>query len=171
MIDLQAIFGGGSMVSSVASEPAPVVQPEAAPFIDAATPPFSTVVAPFIVPEVAPMMMMMTPEMAPFDDLDLPGPACPVCGGLEKWTAALGRQRCGVCDGATLEKALKLAELAARLREQAQRRKPAPRIAPGCVSGGMADTLDLGDKRPARCVYGGCAGREDGQGGIVKHDD
>ena len=28
--------------------------------------------------------------------------------------------------------------------------KPAPRIAPSCVSGGVVDTLDLGNKRPVQ---------------------
>jgi hypothetical protein len=33
-----------------------------------------------------------------FDALPLPGAGCPVCGSLESWQDALGRQRCGVCD-------------------------------------------------------------------------
>jgi len=35
---------------------------------------------------------------------------------------------------------------------------PAPQIAPGCVSGGMVDTLDLGDKRPTQGQLEGFAG-------------
>jgi hypothetical protein len=77
-------------------------------------------------------------------------PACPKCGSLEEWTDLLGRQHCGVCERATLDKALRLANRAARLREQAQPRKPAPRIAPSCVSGGMVDTQDLGGNRPTQ---------------------
>jgi len=33
-----------------------------------------------------------------FDDLPLPIAGCPMCGSLESWQDALGRQRCGVCD-------------------------------------------------------------------------
>ena len=82
------------------------------------------------------------------DEATEPGTACPRCGSLEQWQDALGRQRCGRCEADTLGRALKLAERAARLRTQAQRRKPAPRIAPGCVPGGSADTQDLKSKRP-----------------------
>ncbi|MFZ1933325.1 MAG: hypothetical protein WCB27_01330 [Thermoguttaceae bacterium] len=83
------------------------------------------------------------PEVVPFDDLPLPGPACPKCGSLEEWTDLLGWQRCGVCEADTLEKALQLANRAARLRQQSQQRKPAPRIAPGCVSTVPVDTTTL----------------------------
>ncbi len=38
-------------------------------------------------------------------------------------------------------------------------REPTPRIAPGCVSGGMVDTLDLDGKRPSTWQPEGFAGR------------
>jgi hypothetical protein len=88
------------------------------------------------------------PEAIPFDDLLLPGPACPVCGSLEVWTDLLGRQRCGVCERGILEKAMRLVEQAARLRNQISQQEPTPRIAPCCVSGGIVDTLDLNTARP-----------------------
>jgi hypothetical protein len=97
-------------------------------------------------------------EVVPFDDLLLPGPACPRCGSLESWTDILGGQHCGVCERATLDKALRLAERAARLRQQAQQRKPAPRIAPGCVAAGRVDMQDLGDKRPTQGELRGFGG-------------
>jgi len=79
-----------------------------------------------------------------------PGPACPRCGSLEQWQDLLGRQRCGVCEADALGKAIKLAERAARLRQQAQPRKPAPRLAPGCVAVGRVDTLDLDSGKPSQ---------------------
>ncbi|MCE5268283.1 MAG: hypothetical protein LLG00_10405 [Planctomycetaceae bacterium] len=87
------------------------------------------------------------PEVVAFDDLPLPGPACPVCDSLESWQDALGRQRCAVCEAGVLDRAMEWAERAARLRKQAPPRKPAPRIASGCVSSGPVDTLDLDGKR------------------------
>jgi hypothetical protein len=87
-----------------------------------------------------------------------PGTACPKCGSLEQWQDLLGRQRCGVCEADALGRALKLAERAARLRTQAQPRKPAPRLAPGCVPVGSTDTLDLGDKRPTQGRLRGLCG-------------
>jgi hypothetical protein len=90
------------------------------------------------------------PEAVPLDALPLPGLACPRCGSLESWQDALGRQRCGHCEGDTLGRALKLAERATRLRTQAEPRKPAPRIAPGCVPGGLVDTLDSKSNRPTQ---------------------
>jgi hypothetical protein len=74
----------------------------------------------------------------PWDEATEPGPACPVCGSLESWQDALGRERCGVCEADALAKALQLAERAARLRKRAQSRKPAPRIASCCVVGGVS---------------------------------
>ena len=40
------------------------------------------------------------PEAVPVEALPLPGPGCPVCGSLEQWQDALGRQRCGRCEAA-----------------------------------------------------------------------
>ena len=48
------------------------------------------------------------PEAVPFDDLDLPGPACPACprcGSLEEWIDLLGGRHCGICEPGTLGKA------------------------------------------------------------------
>ncbi len=89
------------------------------------------------------------PEAAPFDDLDLPGPGCPMCRSLEQWQDALGRQRCGRCEADALGKALQLAERAARLRKQAQSKKPARHDCAPCVAAGRVDMQDLGDKQPA----------------------
>jgi ferredoxin len=93
-----------------------------------------------------------------FDSLPPPGPACPTCGSLEEWQDALGRQRCGVCERAALDKAIQLTELAARLRTQAQSRAPAPRIAPGCVAAVPVDALDLGEQRPSQGRLRGLCG-------------
>ena len=90
-----------------------------------------------------------TPDAVPFDDLPLPGSACPKCGGLAEWIDLLGGRHCQICEAETLNKSLRLVELAARLRKQAPARTPAPRIAPGCVAAAPVDTLDLGDKRPS----------------------
>jgi hypothetical protein len=98
------------------------------------------------------------PEAVDVEDLPLPGPGCPVCGSLEQWQDALGRQRCGGCEADALGRALKLVERAARLRRQAQQRKPAARIAPGCVPGGSVDTQDLGSKRPTQGRLRGLCG-------------
>jgi hypothetical protein len=87
-------------------------------------------------------------EVPDFNSLPLPGDPCRVCGSLEEWTDLLGSRHCGICEVDTLDKALQLAEQAARLRRQAHSRKPAPRIAPGCVAAGRIDTLDLDSKRP-----------------------
>ena len=108
------------------------------------------------------------PEAVPFDALDLSDPACPVCGSLERWQDLLGRQRCGVCEVDTLDKALQLANKAARLRSQAPPRKPALRIAPGCVAAGRVDTLDLDSRRRLQGQPEGLAGRKAGQDGIAK---
>jgi len=89
-----------------------------------------------------------TPEVVPFDDLPLPGPACPRCGSLEEWIDLLGGRHCGICEADALNKALQLADRAARLRQQAQRRKPTARIAPRCVAGGRVDTMDPNSTRP-----------------------
>jgi hypothetical protein len=94
-----------------------------------------------------------------FDSLPLPGEPCPVCGSLEEWTDMLDRRRCGNCERDTLDKATRLAERTAWLRQQAQRQKPAPRIAPGCVAAGRVDTQDIDSKRPAQSQLWGRAGR------------
>ena len=133
MIDLQAIFGDG---------PAAVPVPEAVPQPQVAPPGVDDDVggrqhddgggqfADWVCrPDCHGRMGWQAPglpEAVPFDALPLPGPACPVCGSLERWQDLLGRQRCGVCEAETLDKAMELAERAARLRQQAQPRKPAP---------------------------------------------
>ena len=87
-----------------------------------------------------------------FDSLPLPGDPCPLCGSLETWWDILGGEHCQQCDRATLDKAIQWADRAARLRKQAERRKPAPRIAPDCVAGGSVDTLDLGSGTPLQAM-------------------
>ena len=138
MLDLQAIFGNSTTPTTAAT----MVQPEAAPEPIGRPKPAE-------LPTLAVDADSAEVEAVPdFDSLPLPGEPCPVCGSLEQWTDLLGRQRCGVCERATLDKAIRWADRAARLRQQAQPRKPAPRIPPACVSAGMADTLDLGSNRP-----------------------
>ena len=44
-------------------------------------------------------------DVVPFDDLPLPGPACPRCGSLEEWIDLLGGRHCGICEANTLNKA------------------------------------------------------------------
>jgi hypothetical protein len=61
---------------------------------------------------------LLLPETVPFGELPSPRPACSVCASLEEWTDLLGRHRCGVCEAATLGKALRLASRAARLRSR-----------------------------------------------------
>jgi hypothetical protein len=67
------------------------------------------------------------PETVPLDALPRPAPTCPVCGSLESWEDALGRQRCGVCEAATLGRALKLADKAAELRKRRSCQNENPR--------------------------------------------
>ena len=144
MIDLQAIFGNGPAQVAMAPEeipeavaPAVVSSPDddGGRFADWVRRPDAHGRMGWQAPDL--------PEAVPFDDLDLPGTGCPRCGSLKQWQDLLGRQRCGRCEAGTLGRALKLAERAARLRTQAQPRKPAPRLAPGCVAVGRVDTLDL----------------------------
>ena len=78
------------------------------------------------------------PEHVPFDSLPEPGPPCPICGSLELWQDGLGRRRCGNCEAETLGRSLRLVKRATQLRKRGQPRKPAVRIAPCCVSGGMS---------------------------------
>ena len=85
---------------------------------------------------------------SPWDEATEPGAGCPVCGSLESWQDALGRERCGVCEADALDRALELADKAAWLRRQDQERKSAPRIAPCCVPAVSVDTQDLDSKRP-----------------------
>lgn len=99
-----------------------------------------------------------SPEYVAWDDLPLPGPACPVCGSLESWTDALGRTRCGVCEAGILDKALLLADKAGKLRTKTQNQKPAPQDSRGSVSAGSVDTKHLGSNRPLRRqIRGLCA--------------
>jgi len=96
--------------------------------------------------------------MPDFDSLSLPGDPCPRCGSLEEWADLLGGRHCGVCEADALGKALRLAELAAWLRQQAPPRKLAPKIAPHCVAVGSVDSLDPGDKRPLQSQPAGYDG-------------
>ncbi len=156
MIDLQAIFGDGPTVA-VELARVPEVVPDAA--IEAAR------LQPFLwwvrCPDSRGRMGWQAPdlpEVIRFDDLPEPGPACAVCGSLESWQDAIGRQRCGRCDAGILDKARELADMAKRLRQQAQRWETAPRIAPGCVAPGMVDMLDPDGKRPAQGQLEGFGG-------------
>jgi hypothetical protein len=54
--------------------------------------------------------------MLDFDHLAQPGEPCPRCGSLEMWDDTLGRRRCGECERATLDRAIRWADRAARLR-------------------------------------------------------
>jgi hypothetical protein len=94
-------------------------------------------------------------EVPDFDSLPEPGKPCPVCGSLETWWDMRGGEHCQHCERPTLDKAIDWADRAARLREQPQPRKPALPIAPGCVSGGMVDTLDLGSGKPLQPMLEG----------------
>ena len=55
-------------------------------------------------------------DVADGDSLLLPSDPCPVCGSLEKWRDILGGEHCQHCEGETLDKALKMAEVAAQRR-------------------------------------------------------
>jgi hypothetical protein len=87
-------------------------------------------------------------DAGPWEEATEPGPGCTVCGSLEQWQDALGRQRCGVCERVALNKGLQLAQRAARLRKLTQPRKPAHQDNAGCVPGGVVDMLDPKGKRP-----------------------
>jgi ribosomal protein S27AE len=147
MLDLQAIFGKGT-TPTTAAVAQPVAVPEPIPGPEAAELP-----APTVDTEAVEVV-----EVPDFDSLPLPGKFCPRCGSLEEWTDLLGRQRCGVCERDTLDKATRLAERTAWLCQQAQRQKPAPRIAPGCVAAGRVDILDFGGKRPLQSELRGLCG-------------
>ncbi|MEN6452083.1 MAG: hypothetical protein ABFC96_16455 [Thermoguttaceae bacterium] len=151
MIDLVAIFGESCAAVPVAvTTIIAVPEPEAAPVPDDAGGSFSDWVYRADALGVTGWQAPDLPEVAPFDALPVPGPACPVCGSLEEWTDLLGGRHCQQCDGDWLRRALDWAERAARLREQSATRKAAARIAPGCVPAGLVDTLDVGSKRPAQ---------------------
>jgi hypothetical protein len=108
---LESLFGGvmttTAVVAKSAAVPEPIPGPEAA---ELPTP-------------VADTEAVEVVEVPDFDDLPLPGDPCPRCGSLEEWADLLGRRRCGVCERATLDKAIQLADRAARLRQKAQRQK------------------------------------------------
>jgi hypothetical protein len=131
------------MLDSLFGRPIPTV-------ISGIVPTMISEAAPAAISDVAPMVISADREEVPnveevpdFDSLPPLGGPCPGCGGLEEWTDLLGRRRCGVCERDILEKAIDWASRAARLREQAQRQKPAPRIAPGCVAAGRVDMLTI----------------------------
>ena len=81
------------------------------------------------------------------------GEPCAVCGSLEKWTDALDRERCGVCERDKLDAALRLREKAAELRRRHPPRPnpagaepdgpPAEKTTPQAARGGaITDTSD-----------------------------
>ena len=148
MLDLQAIFGDGPVVTEEVVTRFQVVPPgvddDGGRFADWVRRPDFHGRMGWKAPDL--------PEVMPFDDLPLPGPPCPKCGSLEQWQDGLGRERCGNCEREILDKALELAEHAAWLRKQAQPRKPAPRIAPRCVAAGSAD-MHLQAIDPYRNTY------------------
>jgi hypothetical protein len=110
-------------------------------------------------PDARGRMGWEAPDLPEAVDVDaLPGPGCSACGSLESWIDTLGRQRCGVCERDTLVTALKWADKATEMRLKAQQRKSTPGIAPGCVSCGSGDTLDLGTKRPTQGRLPGLCG-------------
>ena len=53
-----------------------------------------------------------------FDELPEAGDGCPECGSLETWSDLAGGRHCAGCERAGLERALKLADRAARLRRR-----------------------------------------------------
>lgn len=110
-------------------------------------------------------------EVHDFDSLSLPGEPCPVCQSLKEWTDLLGRRRCGVCERTTLDKAIQWANRAAQLRERAQRQKPTPRIALGCVATGRVDILDVGSNRPLQEQRQAVVEREDGQEHLARRGE
>jgi len=71
------------------------------------------------------------------DTIDGPEP-CPTCGSLEKWWDVLGRQRCSVCEAATLARGLRI------LRPV----KSAPGRAPRGDAGTHPDMRHPGSQRP-----------------------
>jgi hypothetical protein len=141
MLDLQAIFGNGTTPTRAAMVVQPEVLPEPIPRPKAAE-----------LPTLAADTEAV--EVPDFDSLPLPGDPCPRCGSLEKWWDILGGEHCQQCERATLDKALQWVELAARLRQQPQRQKPAPRIAPGCVAAGRVDTQDIDSGKPLQAMLG-----------------
>ncbi len=52
-----------------------------------------------------------------------PPPPCPKCGSLELWQDLLGRWHCQHCEATKFQRGLRLAERAARLRRETERRK------------------------------------------------
>jgi hypothetical protein len=85
-----------------------------------------------------------------WDEATGPGLGCPVCGSLESWWDLRGRERCGVCEAATLDRARRFATKAARLRRQSPTTKPAPRAAPGRVSVAAVNTPDRNNQHPTQ---------------------
>ena len=121
---LENLFGGAVPAAQPVVLPEPIPQPE---------------VTELPTPAVDPLAAEWE-KVPDFDSLPLPGRPCPRCGSLETWWDILGGEHCQQCERATLEKSFQLTDRAAMLRKQAQPRKPAPRIAPGCVAGGMVES-------------------------------
>jgi hypothetical protein len=133
MLDLQAIFAKGT-VPTTAAVAQPVTVPEPIPRPE---------VTELATPAADPLAAEWE-KVTDFDSLPLPGRPCPQCGSLEMWWDILGSEHCQQCERETLDKSFRLEELAAQLRKQAQPRKPAPRIASGCVAGGMDESKHVG---------------------------
>ena len=52
----------------------------------------------------------------PWESAIEPGNPCPTCGGLQPWVDGLGRERCGLCEGGKLRRAILWARRASAWR-------------------------------------------------------
>jgi hypothetical protein len=103
----------GKHVSGVAPVP-DWLRLAAAPVVPAAFDPAPAVTAPTAPPVAFPA------DCADWDAAIEPPPPCATCGGLELWQDCYGNWHCQHCDGATFQRAQRLARKAQRLRKQAK---------------------------------------------------
>ena len=80
-------------------------------------------IIPTVAPSVAVCELVALPDDYPaWEQAEPPGEPCPACGSLEYWLNLLGGRHCQICEGAKLQRALRLLAVAARIRS----RKPFP---------------------------------------------
>ncbi len=98
---------------------------------------------------------LTSPNAKPADEWDKlpnPGGPCPVCGSLDVMWGLWGERICQRCNGEKLERSLKLAERAERLRRRAPPKKPASPEPRRCEQSGVDDMLPIGSPRPSVAI-------------------
>ncbi|MGD0517787.1 MAG: hypothetical protein ABSA26_09660 [Thermoguttaceae bacterium] len=114
MLDMQAIFGNGTVPITAATAPETAALPEPTPWPEVAELP-----TPVVDPQVADV-----DEAPDFDSLPLPGDPCPKCQSLELWESMAGGWRCMNCNPPLA--ALRLLDRVSKLPARNQRSSIAP---------------------------------------------